>query len=157
MTDHCSFCGSPLHYGKGSNNGSCAVCSIVTCIRCTTYAFCRPHFQALSPRGQSTVKKVYRASWIVPLCLIIFTYYLGTGPLYGILIPPLWFLGMLVFIGVPIWKKGAWLKAIWRRDTALAEQPFTPWKCPACGFENPPITQACGQCGWNKSTSLRIA
>ncbi len=151
MTDHCSVCGTPLHRGRGSNSGSCAVCSVEICIRCTTFAFCPAHFQALSPRGRFAVKLVYRASWILPLCLLILLYYPGLPLLSAALTSqgafPIVFFGTLLLPAIPIWKKNAWLKSIWQRDPGRLEQTYTVWKCKACGFENPTIAQTCGQCG----------
>ncbi len=150
MTDHCSLCGAPFHRGKGSNIGSCSVCSVEICIRCSKFTFCPRHFQALSPCGQSTVKIVYRAAWILPICLIILIIYLGGGPLHEVFPPPLGLLAIFTVIGVPIWKKNSWLKSIWLRDLGCLEQPYAIWKCKACGFENPAITHACGQCNQSR-------
>ncbi len=71
MPEFCSLCGAPLHYGKWSNEEHCPVCSVETCIRCTTFAFCSPYFPALSPPSQGIVKLVYRPNLIIPLCLLI--------------------------------------------------------------------------------------
>ncbi len=155
MTDHCSLCGAPLHSGHGSNWGSCSVCSVVTCIRCTTFTFCPTHFQALSPRGQISVKMVYRASWILSLCIMILTFYPGIPLLSETLTPqgafPIVVFGLIIVPMIPVWKKDSWLKAIWLRDTGHLELPYTVWKCKTCGFKNPPTSPICKQCNRPKA------
>ena len=159
----CELCGRPLHRGKSGNYASCVVCPIRICTTCEKYGFCPTHYHALSPRGQIILKRAFYASLIVfPACFFLLFFlglYLTFPPVE--IFPPFfmfpWIMGDFALLFGLVAVDKVWMRSFWKRNTMSLTPLPASWHCEACGFQNPTGTQHCGQCGRNKSASLRIA
>ncbi len=162
MPETCDVCGRPLRRGRGGNRGSCVVCPAKICTTCARYGFCPTHYRALSPHGQIVVKRAYIAHLILILPIFFLIFFLGLSQMlsnidnFPAVFIVLWTVGayLAVFGFIAVHK--VWVRSFWRRDSVSPTSLPASWHCEACGFENPAITQTCGQCGRNKSASLRI-